>query len=795
MKQIVTILFALSLSLSAFSQELPKNLRALSKTTFDVDLNDVWGYVDGNGVEYAIVGRWDGVSIFSLADPANPLEVADIPGQVSVWRDMKTFGTFAYVSHDEMRGGPSPGDGTLIIDLSDLPNSVTYKDTVMNGVEFAHNVYIADSVLYSIGNNNRDEGLAMFDLRNDPWNPEYMGGYREFYVHDAYVRNNLAYTGEISDGQLSVIDVTDKANPVRLGTVTYPGAFTHNTWLNDASDVCFSTDELDKAYIYAWDVRDPMAMAPLDRIRSSLSAGRATPHNVHVLNDYLITSYYKDGIQIVDASRPHNLIEVGHFDTSPMEGGGTDGCWGAYPFLPSGLILATDIQEGFYVLGPDYIRGAYLEGKVTNASTGANINQAEITLDAPVNISESSNAFGEYATGTADPVDVMVTIAKYGFNPKDSMMSLKNGVLSVFDAVLEPSSLSDFDVKVANVRTGQFIADANVVLIAPNEEFSFDYKTGANGAVSISNFLGGKYEVVAGKWGFITNKRDVVIDMNTREIIVPVEPGYYDDFAFDNSWTVSGDAVRGGWEWGEPVGTIMFDDFQSNPEFDLDNDFGPYCYVTGNGGGEFFEDDVDDGTTILTSPVMDLSSYQVPTLDFSWWFFNFDANSTSPGNDYYRVEASDDNQNWVTVFESTTAWANSWKTQEGILLSDYFSTFNSTMYVRFVTADDEPGNIVEAAVDRFFLYDAATVSNEPEIAQSEIKMGTRSGEIRLSYESAWDHASFSVMDMAGRKVHAGRLDNSQTTISLEHLPTGLFIIDVNGKDGQQFVKKFFNNQK
>ena len=40
-----------------------------------------------------------------------------------------------------------------------------------------------------------------------------------------------------------------------------------------------------------------------------------------------------------------------------MTGGSFDGCWGAYPYLPSGLILATDQQEGLFILHTPY--GSY----------------------------------------------------------------------------------------------------------------------------------------------------------------------------------------------------------------------------------------------------------------------------------------------------------------------------------------------------------------------------------------------------------------------------------------------------
>jgi hypothetical protein len=92
-----------------------------------------------------------------------------------------------------------------------------------------------------------------------------------------------------------------------------------------------------------------------DLIQSWSGFTNVVPHNTHVIGNYLVTSYYTDGVTIVDASDPYNLIEVAYFDTSPQyEGDGYNGCWGAYPYLPSGLILATDRQNGLHVLSTPY---------------------------------------------------------------------------------------------------------------------------------------------------------------------------------------------------------------------------------------------------------------------------------------------------------------------------------------------------------------------------------------------------------------------------------------------------------
>src|SRR5690606_39243189 len=127
--------------------------------------------------------------------------------------------------------------------------------------------------------------------------------------------------------------------------------------------------EISGGYVAAYDVSDIGNITESDKIQSS-PGQNVIPHNTFVLGNFVITSFYRDGVVVHDATYPSNLIEVGNYDTSPsFSGDGFNGCWGVYPYLPSGLIIASDIEEGLYVLNPTYVQGAYLAGTVTDAVT------------------------------------------------------------------------------------------------------------------------------------------------------------------------------------------------------------------------------------------------------------------------------------------------------------------------------------------------------------------------------------------------------------------------------------------
>jgi len=90
------------------------------------NLNDVWGYTDEFGNEYAIVGTSKGTSIVNITNGAQPQEVFWMAGTESIWRDPCVFGDYAYVTTEAE-------DGLLIIDLSPLPQSTNLPTAIYTG--------------------------------------------------------------------------------------------------------------------------------------------------------------------------------------------------------------------------------------------------------------------------------------------------------------------------------------------------------------------------------------------------------------------------------------------------------------------------------------------------------------------------------------------------------------------------------------------------------------------------------------------------------------------------------------
>lgn len=396
MKKIALSIFLSMYFIASFAQ---LNMTELGRFQYSTSISDIWGHADKAGNEYALVGAYNGFSIVDVTDPSALDEVYFESGVNSIWRDVKTWNNHAYVSTEG-------GNGILIVNMNPLPGDIT-ESVYYTGSTYSfttvHNIYVDEyGKLYIFGANSGNGGAIICDLTADPMNPVELGRFDDHYLHDGMARGDTLWGGAIYAGMMIAIDVSNPAFPSMMGTVSTPSQFTHNAWVSDNGEHVFTTDEVGDGFVAAYNVNNLSNIYETDRVQSS-PGDNVIPHNVHVNNDYLVTSYYADGVTVHDANRPGNLIEVGFYDTSPnFSGDGYNGCWGAYPFLPSGNIVASDMQEGLYVLQPEYKRACYVEGTVTDSVTGAPLNNVTIRIQ-PTDIVTTTNLDGTYAFGTPIP--------------------------------------------------------------------------------------------------------------------------------------------------------------------------------------------------------------------------------------------------------------------------------------------------------------------------------------------------------------------------------------------------------
>lgn len=328
--------------------------------------------------------------------------------------------------------------------------------------------------------------------------------------------------------------------------------------------------------------------------------------------------------------------------------------------------------------------------------------------------------------GTPDPNDMVQNYMDYSDDAcmnifticqKTRMLTALNnaprraGLLNS-NACIIPSTFS-YTGKVIDASTNNGVAGANVLLDGRTD---YNVTTDSNGFFTVANLQEDFYDIYAGKWGYVTNVvTNIQLQQGSPQTTVLINPGYYDDFLFNFNWSESGNAASGKWVRGFPTGTIFTQNnvtVKVNVDEDVTGDYGRNCFMTGNGGGQAGTDDVDDGTTILTSPVFDLTNYTEPVLSYYRWFYN----GGGSGNPDDSLIVSVTNGTQTVVLEKnnvSTAPLSQWLFRTYNLKSLIPLTSNMRLIVR--TFDSPTGHLVEGGFDLFRIKDSTTIANVPPI--------------------------------------------------------------------------------
>jgi choice-of-anchor B domain-containing protein len=349
--------------------------------TSGVEGSDIWGWTDPqSGIEYALMAQTNGTVFIELSDPANPTIVGRLPShnnKSSAWRDVKVYNNFAFIVADN-----NSGHGMQVFDLSKLRNVTNppqnfVADARYTGVSSAHNVVINPSkgLAYIVGargasNGCGEGGLHIVNISN-PLNPTYAGCFdADGYTHDAqvvtysgpdqtYVGKQIAFNS--NENTITIADVSDPSNTSLISKEGYSAsAYTHQSWVTEDHRYLISNDELDEinglvdnTRTLIWDIQD------LDNptlIREYFSDRVAIDHNLYVHDNVIFQSNYQNGVVMLDAKKvgSTNIRELGYFDTFP-QGDNTsfNGSWSNYPFFESGILIISDIDNGFFAVKPN----------------------------------------------------------------------------------------------------------------------------------------------------------------------------------------------------------------------------------------------------------------------------------------------------------------------------------------------------------------------------------------------------------------------------------------------------------
>jgi len=191
------------------------------------------------------------------------------------------------------------------------------------------------------------------------------GSSNSLYIHDIFVKNSIAYCGHGYSGYY-IWDVSDPAAITELGSLPssfFNGGYVHSSWNSDDDNhAIVATELLSDPKLYWIDQSNPNLIQILDTYKEPLctDAGNLRnkrPHNPYIIGDKIYTSLYHDGLHVLEIDFEADTIgRVGYYDTYPDNTNynvGFQGNWGAYPYLPSGTILASDITYGLFTLKYD----------------------------------------------------------------------------------------------------------------------------------------------------------------------------------------------------------------------------------------------------------------------------------------------------------------------------------------------------------------------------------------------------------------------------------------------------------
>ncbi len=604
--------------------------------------NDCWGYTSPSGREYAIIGLSDGTGFVEVTNPGNAQIIGVIDGPNSTWRDVKVYDEYAYAVSEG-------GSGIQVIDLRQIDQgSVTLANTVTTGgTQATHNVALNEDSGFLYRTGGGSNGLRIYDLSN-PATPVFVASWSDRYVHDAqivtytdgpYAGREIAFCCAGFNGGwemtgLTILDVTDKSNLIELAHLEY-------------STGSYSHQgwlSPDKQYFYLGDELDEDSFGFPTRTRVI---------DVSDLNNPVEVNWYTNGNSAVD----HNL------------------------YTKDNLIFAANYTSGLRVFDAtnpvEPVEVAYFDTHPNNDATSFN------GLWSNYPYFQSGIIIGSDRERGLFVVELGLPLLTFEFPDGRPSIVHPSGTTSLTVRVIAGEGEPNQNAITLHVDSGDGFA------AVPMSPLGSGLYSAAFPPASCDDII--RYYVSAET----TKGEPVVEPRNAPDVFfeAAVASGsmiaFADNFESNLGWTVSGDAADGHWNRGVPVGGGD----RGDPP--TDGDGSGQCYLTDNVDGN---SDVDDGTTILTSPTFDATGGNAFVSYWRWYSNNSGSN---PSQDIFEVELSNDNgQSWVTleiVGPAGTEAGGGW----------YYKTFRiadtitptDEMRIRFIASDLGGGSVVEAGVD------------------------------------------------------------------------------------------------
>ncbi|MCH2180741.1 MAG: choice-of-anchor B family protein [Mariniblastus sp.] len=615
--------------------------------------SDCWGWTDPlDDREYAICCLTNGTSFIDITDPTAPQYLGKLPTHTgnAAWRDVKVYQNHCFVVSDG-----NDNHGMQVFDLTQLrtadrENPTTFSNTNWydEGIQSAHNIAINEQTGYAyiVGCSQADGGLHVVDVSN-PGNPVFAGNFAgDGYTHDVQV---VSYSGPDSDyagreiafacneDTVTIVDVTDKSQMTMIS---------RNAYADDEYTHQGWLSE-DQRYFYMGDELDERNQGGLTKthIFDCQDLDNVTYEGYMLGSTGAIDHnlYVKDNYAYeANYSAGLRVIDLGN-DPSEMT---------EVAFFDSYNTDTAPDFDGVWSCYPYFPSGSILMNDRQNGMF--------IVRVAPIKF-------------------------RYGSDPP-RFLQASGGVVEMTLIVEDFLGTAAMNSAVLYVDRGEGFEPYPLALTGPNQ---YDVVFPETTAGSLVRYY---FSADATDGTTVCSPISAPTDVHSAVSVESVSVAFADDFETDQGWTVAGDAADGSWERGVPAGN----GFRGDPTLDADGSGS--CFLTGNANGN---SDVDDGVTIITSPVMDATGLFATDAVISYWrWYTNDAGGNAAA-DIFEVEITNDGgENWVaveTVGPTGNEISGGWIRQM-FLVNDLVERTDQ-MQVRFTASDLNKGSVVEAGVD------------------------------------------------------------------------------------------------
>lgn len=289
---------------------------------------------------------------------------------------MQRWQAYAYVSSEG-------SDHIQILDLNHLPTEVRLVASDQ-AVLSAHNVYISHvdystntplagktPLLHIVGQNSSRGAFSSYRL-TDPTKLtlayELQNAQASDYTHDGTSlviddarasrdcgRTSCSLFVDFNEKSVRLWDISTLSSAGQLAELTYPNAsYVHSGWWTEDKRYVLIHDELDERN---FGLPTTVRVMQIDSLKNPQLVGTFTgptaaiDHNGFTRGNRYYMSNYQRGTTVLNIADPAAPVEAGFFDSFPNSNSASfNGVWGTYPYLPSGLIISSDINSGLFVL-------------------------------------------------------------------------------------------------------------------------------------------------------------------------------------------------------------------------------------------------------------------------------------------------------------------------------------------------------------------------------------------------------------------------------------------------------------